>query len=84
MPSVFESDRPSFPLPCPECHKPLKLVPIEYGYPTPEAFDAERRGELVIAGCTVGEDDPKWACAACQAPFMTALSSDPHFEVVDP
>jgi hypothetical protein len=67
---------------CPECRKPLKLVPILYGYPAPEAFEAERRGELVIAGCMVGEGDPKWACAACQEPYMTALTSDPHFEVV--
>jgi hypothetical protein len=53
---------------CPHCRKPLKLVPIVYGYPAPETFDAADRGELVVAGCLVGDNDPQWACASCGEP----------------
>ena len=52
---------------CPSCGAPLKRVRILYGYPTPETEARATRGEVVLAGCLIGEDDPKWACAACGA-----------------
>jgi predicted RNA-binding Zn-ribbon protein involved in translation (DUF1610 family) len=69
MSSVFEADRPRFRLvPCPHCGKPLKLVAILYGYPAPEAWEAELRGELAIGGCLVGDNDPEFACSNCGEP----------------
>ena len=58
--------------PCPHCGEPLRVVPILNGYPAPEAFEAERRGELVIAGCLVGDDDPEYACANCEEPVLAS------------
>lgn len=69
MPSALEADRPNFrPATCPNCGQPLKRVPILYGYPMPEAWEAERRGELVIGGCIVDDDEPEYACADCHEP----------------
>lgn len=50
---------------CPNCGEPLKRVRILYGYPTPEAVERAKRGEVVLAGCLISDDDPTHACAAC-------------------
>jgi hypothetical protein len=87
MPSVFEADEPHFePVPCPNCGESLKIIPIVYGYPTPETFEAEARGELVIAGCMVSDANPRYACAACREPLPpSALMADrAQFEPVPP
>jgi hypothetical protein len=36
---------------------------------TVEAWERELRGELVIAGCEVGPDSPKWHCQRCGFEF---------------
>ena len=36
---------------CLSCGKPLKLVPIVFGYPLPETFEAAERREVVLGGC---------------------------------
>lgn len=56
---------------CPNCGEPLKRIPIVYGLPSSEFADQVARGEVeaVLAGCLVGPDDPKWACAACREPI---------------
>jgi hypothetical protein len=87
MASVFDADEPHFePVPCPNCGAPLKIIPIIYGYPTPEAFEQERRGEVVIAGCMVSDADPPHACAACREPLPPSplMADTPHFEPVPP
>ena len=69
---------------CPHCGKPLKVIPVVYGYPAPEAFDAEQRGELVIAGCMRGEDDAPYACTNCGGGIWSALTGDrPRFRPVE-
>ncbi|SEF52129.1 hypothetical protein SAMN04489712_101293 [Thermomonospora echinospora] len=55
------SQRPA----CPHCGE--QPIPIMYGYPAnmAVAFEAERRGEIVIGGCVVDDDNPIWFCRAC-------------------
>ena len=37
-----------------------------FGYPDPEMSEASERGEIVLGGCCVTEDDPKWQCKDCE------------------
>lgn len=53
---------------CPNCRQPIERVPIVYGYPAWETGEAGRRGEIVLGGCVIGGDDPKWACPSCREP----------------
>ena len=53
------------PLPlCPKCGG-KEAKPILYGYPTREAMEAAKRGEIALGGCVVHGDDPQWRCAGC-------------------
>jgi hypothetical protein len=54
--------------PCPACGS-RDAVPIAYGYPSHEMFEAERRGELVLGGCLIGPESPAYQCRACDAPL---------------
>jgi len=40
-------------------------VDIAYGYPGPEMLDAAGRGEIVLGGCCIMDDDPDRACTEC-------------------
>ena len=54
---------------CPNCGEPLKRIRVVYGYPAPELFDRAERGEVVLGGCGVTGDDPKYACSKCHEPM---------------
>lgn len=56
---------------CPQCGS--TMTPIVYGYPGPDMFEAEERGEVVIGGCVVFDGRPSWRCTSCQP-----LSSAPR------
>jgi hypothetical protein len=45
---------------CPRCGS--RAVPILRGYPSPAAFEAAERGEVVLGGCVITGDDPHFAC----------------------
>lgn len=51
---------------CPRCG-PVRPVPIMYGLPAflDEVREAERRGELLWAGCVVSGESPLYACPVC-------------------
>ena len=53
---------------CPICGG--KIIPIEYGFPTNEAFEMAERGEIKLGGCCICEDNPEWACRDCDAEFV--------------
>lgn len=55
---VSDPDRPR----CPVCG--AASVPIVYGLPDVELFDAADRGEVALGGCIVGDDDPTHECQA--------------------
>jgi hypothetical protein len=45
-------------------------VPLVFGLPSPDAFTAAARGELVLGGCLMlDEPTPDWACPACKRQF---------------
>lgn len=51
---------------CPNCRSRTG-VPVQYGLPTLQAADAAARGEVVLGGCVLGDDDPPRCCTTCRA-----------------
>lgn len=52
----------------PECQRCQSLlVPIVFGMPTYETFEASQRGEIILGGCCVTGNDPEWQCPRCDA-----------------
>ena len=49
---------------CPKCGG-NKTIPIVYGYPGSELRKAWERDEVMLGGCCVGENDPKYYCPIC-------------------
>jgi predicted RNA-binding Zn-ribbon protein involved in translation (DUF1610 family) len=41
------------------------MVPIVFGLPLPETFEAAERGEIAVGGCILTGEDPTHRCAAC-------------------
>jgi len=55
------------PPPCPTCGS-SEVVPIAYGLPGAEMWDAAKEGRIRLGGCVVpssDEWDDRWACPAC-------------------
>lgn len=46
---------------CPKCNS-VNVARIEYGYPGPEMMQKAHRGEIVLGGCCVTDDDANRAC----------------------
>jgi hypothetical protein len=49
---------------CPKCGG-NSTIPIVYGYPGPELREAWERDEVMLGGCCVVDNDPKWYCPKC-------------------
>lgn len=49
---------------CPQCGA-HDVVEIVYGLPTDKLTEAAQRGEVVLGGCIVTDNDPRWACKSC-------------------
>ena len=49
---------------CAQCGGPV--LPVLYGFPSKEGFDAADRGEVMLGGCVIGLDDvtASWECGA--------------------
>lgn len=41
------------------------MLPMVFGYPMPETFEAAERGEIALGGCVVTGEDPTHQCSAC-------------------
>ena len=54
------------PSTCPTCGSD-RVVPVVYGMPGFELGEAADRGELVLGGCLISEDNPDLACLSCDA-----------------
>jgi hypothetical protein len=50
---------------CPSCESE-EVAKITHGYPGLEMLEALDRGEIVLGGCCVTEDDPEWHCKDCE------------------
>jgi len=63
---------------CPKCGS-TRVVQIQYGLPhfTPELKEAVRRGEVVLGGCVISADSPKWACRDCKNRFGKLQKNNP-------
>ena len=56
---------------CPKCNN--NLIEIVYGMPSSELFEAEERGEVMLGGCCVSDNDPKYHCKNCDINFSRDL-----------
>ncbi len=54
-------------------HCGATLVPIRYGMPGPEMWEAAERGEIVIGGCVIRGDDPTYGCPNCYRDLQWGL-----------
>lgn len=45
---------------CPTCGAAAK--PIAYGYPGRDLWESSKRGEVVLGGCVISDDDPTHVC----------------------
>jgi hypothetical protein len=52
------------PLSCPQCGA-RTVVPVMYGYPSGDMFEAEQAGEVILGGCVVRAGLPAWKCTSC-------------------
>lgn len=52
--------------PCLCCDSWKHAVPIVFGLPGEELEERALRGEVVLGGCCVTDDDPRWFCKRCE------------------
>ena len=50
---------------CPKCSKKDSIVPIVYGYPSPEMIDDFDDGNVSLGGCSISDESPDYECNAC-------------------
>ncbi len=48
-----------------------------YGMPSYEAFLDSKAGKIILGGCVVSNDDPKWGCIDCKEKIYKKMSVDP-------
>jgi hypothetical protein len=75
---MTEDEKTDGPPSCPRCQK--AMVPVVYGYPGGDMFQAAERGEIVLGGCLVYDGQPAWSCTSCQP--QPARSSSAEFSTV--
>ena len=56
------------PRKCPQCES-SRIVVVLYGMPefSPELDKSLKEGKIELGGCCIGNDDPQWKCAECDA-----------------
>lgn len=68
---------------CPKCLSKT-IVPIMYGLPTEKAFLESQQGKLVLGGCCISDESPKWHCKACEHEFGKEMPSFEDLENPEP
>jgi hypothetical protein len=51
---------------CPKCDS-SKVVKIVYGEPSYEDSLEAKAGKIILGGCVITGNDPRWGCIDCQA-----------------
>lgn len=51
---------------CPKCYSEKEVIPIVYGYPGKALMEQAQKGLVLLGGCIVCDEDPRWYCQACQ------------------
>ena len=54
---------------CPKCNRKDRVVPITYGYPSDKARGWADAGKIMIGGCVVSKNPPKFYCKRCKCYF---------------
>ena len=54
---------------CPTC--PRQMLPVLYGYPSGDMFDAAERGLIILGGCMPGE--ARYRCPSCDDPWSSQV-----------
>jgi|GEM_PF-3343919 len=52
-------------LACPKCGGEAR-VPVFYGYPDEGLTEEAELGLVILGGCLVTEDSPRWCCPLCK------------------
>lgn len=60
---------------CPKCNS-RKVVPIVYGYPAPQTYEAFQRGEIKLGGCIIEPGQPDYSCLECRYSWLSKPLSD--------
>lgn len=63
---------------CPKCGE--RLIEIIYGMPGSDLFEAEERGEVILGGCCLSGDDPKYHCKNCNIDYSRDLKKTYKFD----
>lgn len=61
--------------PCPLCLS-KDILRIQYGMPSDETLEKSSAGKLVLGGCCISDQSPKWYCQACEHEFGKFMPSD--------
>ncbi len=59
-------------------HCGKSMVPVVYGMPGPDLFEASERGDVVLGGCVVSDDIPAFRCRSCGATSGRIDDIDEH------
>lgn len=67
MESLKQVERARKPRKCPGCgHSPLASILYGYVVGIDDGLDKKlKEGRIVLGGCCVSDDDPKWECTNC-------------------
>ena len=65
---MMRHESPRKPRQCPACGSKL-IAPILFGLPmfSEELENKLAAGQIVLGGCCISDDDPKWECVDCHA-----------------
>jgi hypothetical protein len=59
------------------------MLPIVFGFPSHELYEASKRGEVVLGGCLVGGSLPRHRCTACGEDVLLAEGAETDFAAVE-
>lgn len=67
---------------CPSCDSP-DVVPIAYGFPSPELEAEARDGRVVLGGDVIEPNMPDYACRACGERWVEGSAGPKPDDIVD-
>jgi hypothetical protein len=65
--------QPAAALTCTSCRG--SLLPVVYGYPSSQMWQAQERGELMLGGCTREPAQARFRCPECYDPWNEEAST---------
>jgi hypothetical protein len=68
----FSERSEELPEQCPKCGS-RKIVPIAYGFPSGTTVEKGKRREIILGGCMIDLDSPRYGCLDCQKKDWEAI-----------